>query len=96
MISFASYKRALSFMAFAVKHFIPASEAIFTIASVTIIRSFIVSPNWSNKFLNLEIFCKVVIAVAGRAGLLTSSSPGFAQMTTAATPFPLWFGSGFL
>ena len=83
-------------MTSAVKHSIPTPEAMLTRAFVAIFRSFVASPNWLKKFLNLELFCKVVIVAAGRAGFSSSTSPGSAQITTAATPFPLWFGSGFL
>ena len=58
-----------------VKHSIPSLEAMLTKAFVAIFRSFTVSPNWSNKFLNLEPFCKVVIAAASRADLSSLSSP---------------------
>ena len=36
------------------------------------------------------------MAAAIRAGLSSSSSPGSAQIMTAATTFSLWFESGFL
>ena len=91
-----SYKRALSFGISTDKHSTPAPEAMLTRASVAILLSFIVSPNWSNKFLNLELCCKVVMAVAGRAEFSSSSSSRSVQITTAATPFPLLFGSGSL
>ena len=96
VISVDSCKRALSSEISADKHSIPASEAMLTKASVAIFLSFVVSPNWSNKFLNLELYYKGVMATAGRAGFSSSSSPGSVQITTAATPFLLWFGSGFL
>ena len=83
-------------MTSAVKYFIPALEEMLTRASMAIFHSFAINPSWSNKFLNLELFYKVVIAAVGRVGFSYSSSPGSAQITTAATPFPLWFGSGFL
>jgi len=38
----------------------------------------------------------MVIAAAGRVGLSFLSSLRSVQMTTVATPFPLWFGNGFL
>ena len=96
MISLDSCKRALSSVTSAVKHSIPTSKAMLTRTSVAILCFFAVSLNWSNKFLNLELFCKVVIVAAGRAGFSSSTSPGSAQITTAATPVPLWFWSGFL
>ena len=96
MISIDSYKRALSSGIFADKHSTPAPEVMLTRASVAIFLSFAVSPNWSNKFLNLELRCKVVIAAVGRNGFSSSSSLGSAQITIAATPLPLWFRSGFL
>ena len=96
VISVDSCKRALSFGISADKHSIPAPEVMLTRASVTIFLSFVVSPSWSNKILNLELYCKVVMAAAGRAGFSSTSSPGSAQITTAATPFPLWFGNEFL
>ena len=36
------------------------------------------------------------MAATSRAGLSSSSSPGSAQITTAAATFSLWFESGFL
>ena len=89
VISVDSYKRALSSGIFADKHSTPASKGMLTRASVAIFLSFVVSPSWSNKFLNLELYCKVVMVAAGRAGFSSSSSPGSAQITTTATPFPL-------
>ena len=71
------------------KHSIPALEAMLTRASVAIFLFFTVSPIWSNKFLNLELYCKLVIAAVSRAGFSSTSSPGSAYITTAATPFPL-------
>ena len=91
-----SCKRALSSGISVDKHSTPALEVMLTRASVAIFLSFVVSPNWSNKFLNLELCYKVVMATAGRAGFSSSSSPRSTQMTTAATPFLLWFGSEFL
>ena len=96
VISVDSYKRALSFGISAVKHFTLALEAILTRASIAIFLSFAVSPSWSNKFLNLELRCKVVIATTSKAGFSSLSSLGSAQITTTTRPFPLWFGSGFL
>ena len=96
MISVDSYKTALSSGISIVKHSTPVLEAMLTRASVVMFLSFAVSPNWSNTFLNLELRCKVVIAVAGKVGFSSSSSPRFVQITTVATPFPFWFGSGFL
>ena len=96
MILFVSYKKALSTLASANKHSTPALEAMLTKAFVAILRSFNVNSNWSNRFLNMELFCKVVIAATSKADLSFSSSLEFAQMTTAATPFPLWFRNGFL
>ena len=96
VISVDSCKRALSSITFADKHSTLALEAILTKAFVAIFLSFVVSHNWSNKFLNLELCCKVVIAVASRVEFSFSSSLGSAQITTAATSFPLWFRSGFL
>ena len=83
-------------MTSAVIHSIPALEVMLIKASTAIFRSFSVRPNWSNKFLNLELFCKVVISAAGKAEFSSSSSPRSAQISTVATPFPLWFGSEFL
>ena len=88
MISVDSYKRALSSGISTIKHSTLAPEAMLTRASVAIFLSFAISPSWSNKFLNLEFRCKVVIAVAGKAGFSASSSPRSTQITTAATPFP--------
>ena len=96
MISVNSCKRALSSGIFANKHSTPTVEAMLTRASMAIFLSFAMNPSWSNKFLNLELHCKVVIAAVGRAGYSSSSSPGSTQITIATTPFPLWFGSGFL
>ena len=96
VISVDSCKRALSSVISANKHSTPAPEAILTKAFVAIFLSFAVSPSWSNKFLNLELCYKVVMATACRVEFSSLSSPGFAQITTAATPFPLWFGSEFL
>ena len=96
MISLGSCKRTLSSATSVDKHSILALEAMLTKAFMAIFRSFYVSPNWSNKFLNLELFCKVVIAAAGRARFSFSFSPGSAQITAATTPFTLWFRSGFL
>ena len=75
VISFTSCKRALSSVAFDVKHSIPAPKAMLTKAFVAILHSFTVSPNWSNRFLNLELFYKVVITAASKASLSSSSSP---------------------
>ena len=91
-----SCKRALSSGIFVDKHSIPALEAMLIKTSVAIFLSFAMSPNWSNKFLNLDLYCKVVMAATGRVGFSSSSSPRSAQITTATTPFPWWFGSGFL
>ena len=77
-------------------NYAPPPKTMLTRASVTILCSFIVSFNWSNKFFNLELFYKVVITTTGRASLSSSSSLRFTQITTATTPFPLWFGNGFL
>ena len=96
VISVDSCKRALSYGIFADKHSTPAPEAMLTRHSVAIFLSFVVSPSWSNKFLNLELYCKVVMAAASKAGFSSSSSPGSTQITITATPFPLWFGSEFL
>ena len=96
VISLDSYKRALSSVTSADKHSIPALEAMLTKAFVAIFHSFVINPTWSNKILNLELFCKVVIVAAGRAGFSSLSPSGSAQITTAATPFPLWFRSEFL
>ena len=107
VISFVSYKRALSALISTDKHSTLAFEAMLTRASlapeamlirafVAILCSFAVSSNWSNKFLNLELSCNVVIATTGRAGLSSSSSPRSAQITTTTTHFPLWFRIGFL
>ena len=96
MISVDSCKRVLSSGISTIKHYTPALEAILIRDFIAIFLSFAMSPNWSNKFLNLELHYKVVIAVASKAGFSSSSSPGSAQITTAATPFTLWFGSGFL
>ena len=84
-----SCKRTLSSRISANKHSTLAPETMLTRASVAIFLSFVVSPSWSNKLLNLELYCKVVMAAAGRAGFSSSSSPRSAQITTAATPFPL-------
>ena len=96
MILDDSYKRALSSGISVDKHSTPAPEAMLTKASVAIFLSFVVSSSWSSKFLNLELCYKVVIAVVGSAGFSSSSSLGLTQITTAATPFSLWFGNGFL
>ena len=65
-------------MTFADKHSIPAPEAMLTKASVAIFHSFVISPNWSNKILNLELFYKVVIVAASRAGFSSLSPSRFA------------------
>ena len=96
VISVDSCKRALSSGISADTHSTPTLKAMLTRASMAIFLSFVVSPNWSNKFLNLELYCKVVMAAVGRAGSSSLSSLGSAQITIAATPFPLWFGSKFL
>ena len=96
VISVDSCKRALSSGISADKHSIPASEAMLTRGFVAIFLSFVVRPSWSNKFLNLELYCKVVMAVVGKARFSSSSSPRSTQITTAATPFLLWFRSEFL
>ena len=77
-------------------NYAPPPKTMLTRASVTILRSFTVSFNWSNKFFNLELFYKVVITTTGRASLSSSSSLRFTQITTTATPFPLWFRNRFL
>ena len=96
MISHDSCRRDLSPVTSAVRHSIPTLKAMLTRASVAIVRSIAMSPNWSNKFLNLELFYKVVIATASKVGLSSLYSPRSAQITTAAIPFPSCFGSGFL
>ena len=96
VISVDSCKRALSSGVSADKHSTLAPEAMLTRAFVAIFLSYVMSPNLSNKFLNLELCYKVVMAAASRAGFSSLSSSGSAQITTAATPFPLWFGNGFL
>ena len=68
---------------------------MLTNASIAIFISFAVSPSWSNKFLNLELYCKVVMATAGKVGFSSSSSPGSAQITTATIPFLCSLGVGF-
>ena len=71
MISVDSCKRALSSRISVAKHSTPAPEAMLTNASVAIFLSFAVSLNWSNKFLNLDLYCKVVmVAAAGLDSLL--------------------------
>ena len=89
VISVDSYKRALSFGVSADKHSTPATKAMLTRASVAIFLSFVVRPSWSNTFLNLALYCKVVMATAGKAGFSSSSFTGSVQITTAVTPFPL-------
>ena len=96
VISLAFYKRALSSVTSVVKHSISALKAMLTKAFVAILCSFTVSPNLSNKLLNLELLYRVVTAAVRRVGLSFSPSPRSVQMTTTATLFPLWFGSGFL
>ena len=76
MIFVDSCKRALSSGIFADKHSTPTPEVMLTRASVAIFLSFFVSSSWSNKFLNLELCYKVVMAAAGKAGFSSSSSPG--------------------
>ena len=90
-----SCKRALSSGISANEHSTPVPEAMLTRASVAIFLSFVVSPNWSNKFLNLELYYKMVMAATGKAGFSSSFSPGSTQITIATTPFPLWFGGRF-
>ena len=63
-ISLVSCRKTLSIQA----------SAILTKASVSILRSFAVSSNWSNKFLNQELLCKVMMAVASSGSLSSSSS----------------------
>ena len=70
MISVNSCKRALSSGIFANKHSTPTVEAMLTRASMAIFLSFAMNPSWSNKFLNLELHCKVVIAAVGRLDFL--------------------------
>ena len=77
VISLVSCRKA-SVQASAIRHSIPASKTILTKASVAILRLFAMSSNWSNKFLNKELFCKVVMAVIGSDGLSSLSSPKFA------------------
>ena len=96
MISLVSCRKALLALTSAAKHSLPAPEAMFTRTSVAILCSLAVSSSWSNRFLNLEHLCKVVMAAAGKVGLSSSSSLESMQITIAATPFPLWLGSGFL
>ena len=96
VISLVSYRKALSTLVSVARHSTPAPEAMLTRASVAILHSLAVSSSCLNKFLNLGLFCKVVMAMASRADLSSSSSPGSAQITTVATPFPLWFRNGFL
>ena len=96
MISLDSCKRALSSLTSANKHYILALEEMLTRASVAIFLSFIASPNWSNKFLNLELCCKVVIAGVGRARFSSSSSPGSAHILPLLLhPSPYDLGVGF-
>ena len=75
VISVDSCKKALSSGISADKHSTPALEVMLTKASVAIFLSFFVSSSWSNKFLNLELCYKVVMAAAGKAGFSSSSSP---------------------
>ena len=75
VISVDSCKRALSSGISTAKHSTPTLELMLTNASVTIFLSFAVSPSWSNKFLNLELCYKVVMAVVGNVGFSSSSSP---------------------
>ena len=89
VISLVSCKKALLALVFATRHSTPAPEPMPTRASMAILRLLTVSLSWSNKFLNLELFCKMVMAAAGKADLSSSSSPRSAQITTAATYFPL-------
>ena len=71
-----SYKRALSSRIFADEYSTPTPEAMLTRASVAYFLSIVVSLSWSNKILNLELYCEMVMAIAGRAGFSSSSSPG--------------------
>ena len=50
-----SCRRALSSGIFTNRHSTPAPEVMLTKASVAIFLSFAVSPNWSNRFLNLAL-----------------------------------------
>ena len=95
VISLVSCRKVLSALVSTARHSTPVLEAILTKAFVAILRSLALSSSWLNKFLNLELLCKVVMATAGRASLSFSSSPESAQMTTAATPFPYDSGVGF-
>lgn len=96
VISLVFYRKALSVQTFAVRHSTLALEAMITKNSVAILCLFSMSSNWSNKFLNQELFYKVIMALIGSDGLFSSSSPESTQMTTVATPFLLRLGSGFL
>ena len=89
VISLVSCRKALSVRASAVRHSTPTPEAMLTKASVAILHLFAVSSKLSNKFLNQELFYRVVMVAAGSDVLSSLSSPEFAQMATAVTPFPL-------
>ena len=56
-----------------VRHSTPAPEVMLSKAFVAILRLFAISSNWSNKFLNRELFCRVVMAVADSDGLSSFS-----------------------
>ena len=89
VISLVSCRKALSVRAFTVRHSTLAPEAMLTKSSVAILHLFAVSSKLSNKFLNHELFYRVVMVAAGSDVLSSLSSPEFAQMATVVTPFPL-------
>lgn len=74
VISLVSCKKTLLVRASAVRHSTPTLEAILTKAFMAIFRSIAVSFNWSNKFLNCELFYKVVMVAASNDGLSSLSS----------------------
>ena len=78
VILLVSCRKALLALVSTTRHSTLAPKAMLIKASMTILRSFTVNSNWSNKFLNWELLYKVVMAVAGEASLYSLSSPEFA------------------
>ena len=87
VILLVSCRKALSALTSAAKYSILALETMLTTAfeamlsraSMTILHSLAVSSSWSNRFLNLELLCKVVMATVGKVGLSSLSSPESVQ-----------------
>ena len=75
VISLVSSRKAPLDRVSTIRHPTPTLEASLPGAYVAILLSLAVNSSWSNRFLNQELLCKVMMAPIGNEGLSSSLLP---------------------